>query len=65
MILKMILNRNKDRVEKLRNKVKKLKEPIRLPRNILFKEAFLLRVILTVINSKKSKKKFKKKTASK
>lgn len=47
-----------------KNKSKIVKLPTKLPKKIFFKEAFLLRVLLTVNKSKKSKNKLSKKTKS-
>ena len=62
--LKSIFNKNKRKEEKGKNKLKKVIDPTTLPKNNLFKEAFLFKVLLTVNKRTKSKKKFKKKTKS-
>ena len=63
--LNIILNKNKVILLKSKKRIKILIEPINDPKNTLFNLTFLFKVILTVNNSRKSKKKFKKNKASK
>ena len=62
---KIIFKIKSDNVLNGKKRVKKLKEPTKLPKIIFLIVVFLFRVTLTVINKRKSKKKFKKKTRSK
>lgn len=56
------INKRKEEIGKNKNKI--VKEPIKAPNIILFKEAFLFKVLFTVSKRTKSKNKFKRKTRS-